>query len=63
MYLFSRSDRDHGANLHIDEFVAHPDFGSYDLRVTEPKPEICDPSVKQYSGYLDAADNKHLFFW
>ncbi|PPQ66021.1 hypothetical protein CVT26_010777 [Gymnopilus dilepis] len=43
------------------EFVTHPDFKQYDLRVTEPK--LCDPSVKQYSGYLDVAEDKHLFFW
>ncbi|KAF9557182.1 hypothetical protein CPC08DRAFT_57845 [Agrocybe pediades] len=43
------------------EFVTHPEFESYNLRVTEPK--LCDPSVKQYSGYLDVADDKHLFFW
>ena len=27
------------------------------------EPTICDPSVQQASGYLDIADNKHLFFW
>jgi hypothetical protein len=44
-----------------DELVQHPHFGDYKLRVTEPK--LCDPSVKQYSGYLDITDDKHLFFW
>ncbi|KAF9533625.1 carboxypeptidase C [Crepidotus variabilis] len=43
------------------EFVTHPDLQSYDLRVTEPK--LCDSTVKQYSGYLDVASDKHLFFW
>ncbi|KIM49641.1 hypothetical protein M413DRAFT_438816 [Hebeloma cylindrosporum] len=43
------------------EFVTHSDFQEYDLRVTEPK--LCDPSVKQYSGYFDVAEDKHLFFW
>ncbi|KAJ3501772.1 hypothetical protein NLJ89_g9190 [Agrocybe chaxingu] len=43
------------------EFVTHPGFHNYNLRVTEPK--LCDPSVKQYSGYLDVAEDKHLFFW
>jgi len=45
----------------LDEFISHPDFTGYDLRVTEP--ELCDPSVKQHSGYLDIANDKHLFFW
>ncbi|KAF7976195.1 hypothetical protein HWV62_7370 [Athelia sp. TMB] len=45
----------------VYELVSHPDFVDYKLRVTEPK--LCDPSVKQYSGYLDIADDKHLFFW
>ncbi|KAF8968259.1 Alpha/Beta hydrolase protein [Flammula alnicola] len=43
------------------EFVTHPSFQDYNLRVTEPK--LCDPAVKQYSGYLDVAEDKHLFFW
>jgi len=44
-----------------DEVVTHPAFGNHRLRIVEPK--ICDPSVKQYSGYFDIADGKHLFFW
>ncbi|KAJ6482920.1 carboxypeptidase C [Mycena vitilis] len=43
------------------ELVSHPSFDEHHLRVTEP--ELCDTSVKQYSGYLDIADDKHLFFW
>ncbi|KAJ7657895.1 carboxypeptidase C [Mycena polygramma] len=43
------------------ELVSHPSFNEHQLRVTEP--ELCDTSVKQYSGYLDIADDKHLFFW
>ncbi|KAJ2929431.1 hypothetical protein H1R20_g7659, partial [Candolleomyces eurysporus] len=43
------------------ELVRHPAFSSYSLRVTEPK--LCDSAVKQMSGYLDVADDKHLFFW
>ncbi|KAF9046673.1 serine carboxypeptidase [Panaeolus papilionaceus] len=45
----------------IYEFVTHPDFKDYQLRITEP--DLCDPSVKQYSGYLDTATDKHFFFW
>ncbi|EJF67336.1 alpha/beta-hydrolase [Dichomitus squalens LYAD-421 SS1] len=40
---------------------AHPAFSDHRLRVTSP--EICDPTVKQYSGYLDISDTRHLFFW
>ncbi|KAH8824467.1 carboxypeptidase C [Flagelloscypha sp. PMI_526] len=43
------------------ELVSHPSFDQHQLRVTEP--EICDTSVQQYSGYLDIAEDKHLFFW
>ncbi|KAG2356823.1 Alpha/Beta hydrolase protein [Suillus spraguei] len=43
------------------ELVQHPRFVDHKLRVTEPK--LCDPSVQQYSGYLDITDDKHLFFW
>ncbi|KAF7777651.1 hypothetical protein Agabi119p4_3723 [Agaricus bisporus var. burnettii] len=43
------------------ELVSLPTLSSYQLRITEPK--ICDPAVKQYSGYLDIANDKHLFFW
>ena len=44
-----------------DELVTNPTFNDYQLRVTDPK--LCDPSVKQHSGYLDISDGKHLFFW
>ncbi|KAF8913380.1 serine carboxypeptidase [Mucidula mucida] len=43
------------------ELVSHPSFDEHQLRLTEP--DLCDPSVKQYSGYLDIAEDKHLFFW
>ncbi|TFK34920.1 carboxypeptidase C [Crucibulum laeve] len=43
------------------ELVSHPSFSEHQLRVTEPT--LCDSSVKQYSGYLDVAEDKHLFFW
>ncbi|KIM82260.1 hypothetical protein PILCRDRAFT_820643 [Piloderma croceum F 1598] len=45
----------------VYELVSHPLFSEHRLRITEPT--LCDPSVKQYSGYLDIADDKHLFFW
>ncbi|KAH9831752.1 Alpha/Beta hydrolase protein [Rhodofomes roseus] len=43
------------------ELVQNPAFDEHQLRVTEP--DLCDPKVKQYSGYLDIAEDKHLFFW
>ncbi|KAF9654418.1 serine carboxypeptidase [Thelephora ganbajun] len=44
-----------------DESVQHPEFNDHSLRITKPK--ICDPSVRQYSGYMDITSGKHLFFW
>ncbi|KAI9636529.1 Alpha/Beta hydrolase protein [Dioszegia hungarica] len=41
--------------------LTHPEFPLHRLRVVSPK--ICDSSVKQYSGYLDISETKHLFFW
>ncbi|KAK9711335.1 hypothetical protein K7432_007901 [Basidiobolus ranarum] len=39
----------------------HVDYPNFKLRVKEPK--LCDPSVKQVSGYLDLDKDQHLFFW
>jgi cathepsin A (carboxypeptidase C) len=47
--------------MRADELVKSKVFKDHSLRVTEPK--LCDPSVKQRSGYLDITDGKHLFFW
>ncbi|KAJ8653661.1 hypothetical protein O0I10_010699 [Lichtheimia ornata] len=40
---------------------SHPAFPEYSMRYKTP--EICDPSVKQISGYLDIESDKHFFFW
>ncbi|KAJ2792423.1 hypothetical protein H4R20_006749, partial [Coemansia guatemalensis] len=29
----------------------------------ESEPTLCDPGVQQYSGYIDVAPDKHLFYW
>ncbi|KAI0330115.1 carboxypeptidase C [Cubamyces sp. BRFM 1775] len=50
--------RQHGITY---ELVSHPAFEDHHLRMTEPS--LCDPAVKQVSGYLDIAQDKHLFFW
>lgn len=47
----------------VDEQVTHASFSKHSLRVTEPDRSICDPDVKQHTGFLDIADDKHLFFW
>ncbi|GAA6019418.1 hypothetical protein JCM10207_001379 [Rhodosporidiobolus poonsookiae] len=44
------------------ELVQHSEFPQHALRVKEPE-ALCDSSSKQYSGYLDIADDAHLFFW
>ncbi|KAJ9103145.1 hypothetical protein QFC21_002567 [Naganishia friedmannii] len=48
--------------------LTHPSHPEYRLRITSEShraahPAICDPDVKQISGYLDISENKHLFFW
>ncbi|KAG8835541.1 hypothetical protein FRB91_001338 [Serendipita sp. 411] len=35
----------------------------HSLRISSTKSTLCDPKVKQHSGYLDVTDGKHLFFW
>lgn len=43
--------------------VLHPAFPEYTLRLSTSDKQLCDPNVKQHSGYLDISDTKHLFFW
>jgi carboxypeptidase C (cathepsin A) len=45
----------------VFELVKHSAFPNHQLRTREPN--LCDSSVRQYSGYLDVTDGKHLFFW
>jgi hypothetical protein len=46
----------------IDELIQHADFPAHSLRMKEPK-GLCDSSSKSYSGYLDIAEDAHLFYW
>ncbi|KAI9306874.1 Alpha/Beta hydrolase protein [Cunninghamella echinulata] len=39
----------------------HPAFPEYTMRYKTPS--LCDPNVKQISGYLDVDNDKHFFFW
>lgn len=50
-----------GSSSFLDTALEHPAFPQHRLRVV--KPTLCDPSVKQLSGYLDISETRHLFFW
>ncbi|KAI8901035.1 Alpha/Beta hydrolase protein [Globomyces pollinis-pini] len=41
---------------------SHQEFPGYALRIKD-NVTLCDPTVKQYSGYLDTADDRHFYFW
>nr|ODN88617.1 cathepsin A (carboxypeptidase C) [Cryptococcus depauperatus CBS 7841] len=45
----------------LDLSLTHTAFPHHRLRVVQPK--LCDPTVKQLSGYLDVSETRHLFFW
>lgn len=45
------------------ERVSLLSFSDHSLRVSTKKSTLCDPDVKQHTGYLDVTDGKHLFFW
>ncbi|KAF7728221.1 hypothetical protein EC973_006502 [Apophysomyces ossiformis] len=64
-----RQDQGPQSPLNYDEALAsddlaifaHPAFPQYGIRYKSTS--LCDPNVKQISGYLDISTDKHLFFW
>jgi carboxypeptidase C (cathepsin A) len=51
--------------LSVDQYTSfsHPSFPAHNLRIKQTK-DFCDPTVKAYSGYIDADYGaKHLFFY
>ncbi|KAJ1532677.1 hypothetical protein HK096_006326 [Nowakowskiella sp. JEL0078] len=42
--------------------LTHDDFPRYQIRY-KPTKKLCDPDVKQITGYLDVDSTKHFFFW
>jgi carboxypeptidase C (cathepsin A) len=50
--------------ISVDQYTSfgHPSFPAHNLRIKQTK-GFCDPTVKAYSGYIDADYGaKHLFF-
>ena len=51
--------------LSVDQYTSfgHPSFPAHNLRIKQAA-NFCDPTVKSYSGYIDADyGTKHLFFY
>lgn len=60
------------AVLTLAQFVPAPTdlieavgYANFTVRYKEVPTGICelDPSVKSFSGYVDTAENQHIFFW
>ncbi|CAE6424913.1 unnamed protein product [Rhizoctonia solani] len=43
------------------EHFVYAALPKYKLRIKSPT--LCDPGVKQYSGYFNISEDKQLFFW
>ncbi|KAJ7275093.1 Alpha/Beta hydrolase protein [Mycena rebaudengoi] len=57
-----------GSNFLRQRLIFHQEEPSLGLIIENDKarivvPRLCDPAVKQYSGYFNIAKDKHLFFW
>ncbi|KAJ7145401.1 serine carboxypeptidase [Mycena crocata] len=48
-------------HLPYNDAVVSPVLESDKFRIVTPK--LCERSVKQYSGYFNIANDKHIFFW
>ncbi|CAE7171925.1 unnamed protein product [Rhizoctonia solani] len=59
-YAFADSSVDRGSKTF--EYVTAASFPDYQIRVRQLD-SPCDPAVRQYTGYLDVSEDKHLFFW
>ncbi|KAL5637479.1 hypothetical protein ACGC1H_004037 [Rhizoctonia solani] len=44
------------------EYVTIASLPDHQIRVRQLN-SPCDPAVRQYTGYLDVSEDKHLFFW
>ncbi len=46
-------------------FTTKTGYAGVQVRYKEVPAGICelDPNVKSYSGYVDVADNQHIFWW
>ncbi|KAJ1300747.1 hypothetical protein OPQ81_002390 [Rhizoctonia solani] len=51
-----------GRNSGGFEYVTLASLPDHQMRVRQLH-TLCDPAVKQYSGYLDISEDKHIFFW
>ncbi|CAG8609726.1 3073_t:CDS:2, partial [Dentiscutata heterogama] len=51
----------HWASAQWTRILTHNAYAEYQIKLKEPR--LCDPTVQQYSGYLEVNNTKHLFFW
>ncbi|CAG8486856.1 9072_t:CDS:10 [Ambispora leptoticha] len=54
-YVFNENNLSASSSVPVNKSEA----GVFDIVSSK----LCDPSVKQYSGYLDISSDEHIFFW